>query len=80
MKVTEEEKIAYGHMAAAAPELLESARIDHALFTRGYLIATARQLGAEAEEAYLSGGAGGLREWARRKRDMAIAKAEGRGW
>jgi hypothetical protein len=78
MKVSEEEKIANAHLATAAPELLESARIDHALFLRGYLLATARQLGPEAEETYLAGGAAGLREWARRKREAAIAKAEGR--
>jgi hypothetical protein len=78
MKVTSEEQTAYVLVAAAAPELLESARIDHALFTRGYLFVTARQLGAEAEEAYRSEGAAGLREWARAKRDKAIAKAEGR--
>jgi hypothetical protein len=78
MKVTEEEKIANADTATAAPELLESARIDQALYTRGYLLTTARQLGTEAEGAYQAGGAAGLRDWARQKRESAIAKAEGR--
>lgn len=72
------EDTANAHLLSAAPELLESARIDQALQMRGYTVATARALGEDAHDAYLSAGPGGLRNWARCKREVAIAKAEGR--
>lgn len=72
------EQEANGRLMAAAPDLLESARIDQALQMRGYTIATARSISEEAEMAYLLAGPGGLRKLAQRKRVAAIAKAEGR--
>lgn len=56
--------------------LLEVARIEQELQMRGYTKATAKQLGPEAEHAYLSGGAPGLNNWRRQKREAAIAEAE----
>jgi hypothetical protein len=73
-----EEIDANARLIAAAPDLLEVAQIEHALTMTGFTKATATRLGAEALEAYLSGGSGGLNHWRRQKREAAIAKAEGR--
>lgn len=64
-------------LMAASPELLEVAVIEQQLHLAGYTKATARKLGPEAEEAYLISGVPGLNDWRRRKRESAIAKAEG---
>jgi hypothetical protein len=60
-------------------ELLEVVRIEQALQMRGYTKATAKSLGPEAEDAYLCGGAPGLNNWRRHKREAAIEAAAGRG-
>lgn len=69
---------ANARLIAAAPDLLEVARIEHELHTSGFTLATAQRLGSEAEHAYLCSGTVGLNKWRRQKRDAAIAKAEGR--
>ena len=65
------------HLIAAAPELLEVARIEHLLHMGGFTKATAKKLGREAVDAYASAGVPGLNHWRRQKRESAIAKAEG---
>ncbi len=69
--------MANARLITAAPELLEVARIEQELQMGGFTKATAKRLGPEAEEAYLVGGAPGLNNWRRKKREAAIAKAEG---
>jgi hypothetical protein len=67
----------YCPLHAAAPELLEVARIEQQLQMFGYTKASAKAIGPDAEDAYLTAGAPGLNDWRRRKREAAIAKAEG---
>ena len=62
-------------LIAASPDLLEVAEIEQELHTMGYTKATAKRLGKEAEEAYLSAGVLGLNDWCRRKREAAIRRA-----
>lgn len=57
--------------------LYEVARIEQALQMRGFTLATAKSLGAEAEHAYRSAGVPGLNNWRREKREAAINGAEG---
>lgn len=64
-------------IAAERDSLLEVARIEQALQMQGYTKATAKSLGPEAEDAYLCGGAPGLNNWRRQKREAAIARTEG---
>src|SRR5262245_8848276 len=64
-------------LMAAAPELLEVARIEHELHLGGYTRQTAAKLGVEALEIFRIAGAYGLNSWRREKRMSAIAKAEG---
>jgi hypothetical protein len=59
-------------------DLLQVARIEQELHMLGFTKATAKRLGPGAEEAYLSGGAPGLNNWRRDKREAAIKKAEAR--
>lgn len=66
---------ANAYLIAAAPDLLQVARVEHELQMRGFTLATARRLGPDAETAYLRGGAPGLNNWRRRLREAAIAKA-----
>lgn len=55
--------------------LLEVAHIEQVLQMRGYTRATAKSLGEDAEQVYLSAGSTGLNNWRREKREAAIAKA-----
>lgn len=58
--------------------LYEVARIEQALQMRGYTLATAKDLGDGATDAYRCAGSTGLNNWRRMKREAAIALVEGK--